>query len=178
MTLTELVSLTVSVATATATVYFWLIRANRERPRLKTYLTALTKAEGTGSREAPTCDLTFSLNCAVVNLSVLANVVISLRAWYRSRDGNWQEARTSFLAYDDPAKRDVPFNLTPTHATFVQLEVTAGGVAKPVVSETEWANPSWLPLIKQILAEPLELRVELVALDRRRFLDVLPLDSR
>jgi hypothetical protein len=177
MGLTESVSLTVSLATAFATVYFWLVRANKERPRLRTYLTALAKVDGNGTREGSSCEITFSLHTAVVNLSVLANVVLKVRAWYRLRDGKWLEARTTFLAYDDETKRAVPFNLPPMQATFLQVEVTATDVPKPVQSESEWANPSWLPLAQKLLAEPLELRLELLGLDRRRFADVLRLES-
>ena len=177
MGVSEIVSLTVSLVSATATFYFWLVRVNKERPHLKTYLTALTKADGTGTREGPTCNLTFSLHTAVINLSVLANVVTGVRAWHRLRDGSWHEARASFLAYDDESKRDVPFNLPPMQATFLKVEVTASDVPKPVISESEWANPSWFPLARQLLAEPLELRLELLALDRRRFQDVVRLES-
>ncbi len=155
-------------AFATAsTLYFWLVRARTERPQLKVHLAgpvgADSLAAGPGAPPS-TARSQFTLKAVIANYSALPNAVLGLKAWVKARDGSWQAATTSLDEKGQP-----PFNLPPLHTVPLALTATVNVPEAPEsatrVSRREAALRS--------VAEPVQVKVELTALNERRFTAVL-----
>jgi hypothetical protein len=153
-----------SVLATASTAYFWLVRANGERPRLKTYrVAALDGAQLAGG--PGTMRSQFYVKAVVANYSSLPNAVLGVRTWVKGRDGAWQEAATILDEKSQP-----PFNLPPLHTVPLGLTITitvpeAGPDAPRPASRREAAFQS--------VAQPVEIKVELRGLSEKRFSDVL-----
>jgi hypothetical protein len=173
MELQSLVTLGLSTASMAATAYMWVVRSNRERPRLKTHLMRLAVTDLSEVGDGPCCSVTFDAKTAVVNASSLPNVVFGVTAAVRLREGNWLPLQASFQAYDDEAKADVAFNLPPLQAGFLRLRLGTDRLPKPCLSRDEWDKLSWAGAVRAVTSDPLELKTELWALDRHTFADVL-----
>jgi hypothetical protein len=173
MDLQNLVSLAFSTGSVVATAYLWAVRSSKERPRLKTHLMQLAVTELCTSDDPACCSVGFDLKTAVTNGSVLPNVVFGVAASIRLREGTWLPMRTSFQAYDDESKSDVAFNLPPSQATFLRLHLGTARLPNPPVREEEWSQISSTAAVARIVSDPLEVKVDLSALDGRSFSDVL-----
>ena len=79
----SVVSLIGSAIATLSTLYFWLVRMNREKPLLKVHLAgplgADTLAAAAGA-PAGTARSLFSVKAVVANYSVLPNAVLGVRA--------------------------------------------------------------------------------------------------
>jgi hypothetical protein len=106
----------------------------------------------------------FSLKAVVANYSALPNAVIGVRAWVKTREGTWAPAVTSVDEKTQP-----PFNLPPLHTVPLTLTATVAVPERPEsaprVSRREAALES--------VAQPVELKVELTALNEYRFTETL-----
>lgn len=137
MSVGEIISIALSVGTALVTVYFWLVRANRERPNLKTHLVApfdtffdssarayrLRNFEKWPFKGTPwdqpdhNCFFYYIMARAVVaNLSLEPNTVTGVRAFIKARDGSWQPLHTAFLACPPDAAPPIDFD-SQSHIT-------------------------------------------------------------
>src|SRR5260370_25327892 len=123
MELQDFVTLGLSGASAAATAYMWLVRSNKERPRLKTHLMRLAVADLSEVGDGPCCSVTFDAKTAVVNSSALPNVVFGVTASVRLREGHWLPLQASSQAYYDQSRADVAFNLPPMQAGFLRLRL-------------------------------------------------------
>src|SRR4051794_27517670 len=111
--LSEIFSVLVSVGSAAATAYLWLVRMNAERPRLKVHLVGLdaVRAEHQGD---DAWDPVVELRLAVTNLSTLPNVVLGMRFWVRQANGAWSDPSEVRFKAGTGA-----FNIGPKVAEFV-----------------------------------------------------------
>jgi hypothetical protein len=161
------VSLTGSAIATLSTLYFWLVRVNREKPQLKVHLAgplgADTLAAAAGAPPG-TARSQFSLKAVVANYSALPNAVIGVKAWVKTREGTWAPAVTSIDEKTQP-----PFNLPPLHTVPVTLTATVAVPERPEsaprISRRETALLS--------VAEPVQFKLELTALNERRFTETL-----
>ena len=163
----DVLSLIGSAIATLSTLYFWLVRVNRERPQLKIHLAgpmaADTLAAAAGAPPGTARSL-FSVKAVVANYSALPNAVLGVRAWVKTREGNWAPAVTSV---DD--KTQPPFNLPPLHTVPLTLTATV------TVPERPESAPrlSRREIALQSVAEPVQVKLELTALNERRFTETL-----
>ncbi|MBI4615705.1 MAG: hypothetical protein HY720_18955 [Planctomycetes bacterium] len=164
--LINLVSLTSSAVATVLTIYFWLVRAQRERPWLAVYLApglgADQSSSGSGTEGAVTCH--YYCRAVLANYSSLPNAVIGIRAWLRSRDRGWLAARV-----ETEARSSVPFNLAPMQTCAVDLALSVELPGSLSGSTTASRKESALGSV----GSPLALKVELLALGERRFTQIL-----
>jgi hypothetical protein len=167
-TFMKVVSLVGSGFATASTLYFWLIRANRERPQLKTYLTSPFDASflaGSGD----TMRSQFYVKAVVANYSTLPNAILGARTWVKARDGSWQLATTIF-----PEKNQVPCNLAPLQTVPLQITTT---IVVPAPAEGTPRPASQREAAFQSVAQPVEIKVELRCLGDKHFTDVLTTTS-
>jgi hypothetical protein len=161
------VSLVGSVFATVSTVYFWLVRARQERPQLKVHLAAPVGADSlaAGPGAPPnTARSQFSLKAVVANYSALPNSVLGVRAWVKGRDGDWKPAATSL---DD--KSQPPFNLPPLHTVPLSITATVNVPEQPDTAPKLSRREAAL----QSVAEPVQVMLELTALNEKRFTQVV-----
>ena len=162
------VSFGFSTLTALATFYFWIVKARQERPWLR-----VCKAEPqiTGYARG-SCDdpirLTFEVKTIVANYSSMPNALLGVRAWVRMREGGWQEAETSI-----DAKTPLPLNLPSLQTARLNLTATVAVPAVPEGTACRNTHETFALYRDRFLAQPVEVRVELSALNDQAFRDVL-----
>jgi hypothetical protein len=167
MDVMSVVSLLGSAVATLSTLYFWLVRVNREKPQLKVHLAgplgADTLAAAAGAPPGTARSL-FSVKAVVANYSALPNAVLGVRTWVKTREGTWAPAVTSLDEKTQP-----PFNLPPLHTVPLTLTATVTVPERPEsaprVSRREAALES--------VAQPVELKLELIALNEYRFTETL-----
>jgi hypothetical protein len=150
-----------------STVYFWFVRARVERPRLKVHLAGPVGADSlaAGPGAPPnTARSQFSVKAVVANYSALPNAVIGVKAWVKGRDGSWQPAATFVDEKGQP-----PFNLPPLHTVPLTLTATVNVPERPESAPRLTRREAAL----QSVAEPVQVKLELTALNERRFTEVL-----
>ncbi len=160
-------SLIGSVFATASTVYFWFMRVKQEQPRLKVHIAGPLSADSlaAGANAPPnTARSQFSIKAVVANYSSLPNAVLGVKAWVKSLDGTWQQAATSV---DDKAQP--PFNLPPLHTVPLALTAT---VTVPERPETA-PRLSRREVALQSVAQPVQLKLELTALNEKRFTEVI-----
>jgi hypothetical protein len=160
-------SLVGSAFATLSTLYFWLMRVKSERPQLKVHLAGPLAADTLAAAAgAPpnTARSQFSVKAVVANYSALPNAVLGVKAWVKSVEGTWQLAATSV---DD--RTQPPFNLPPLHTVPLALTATV------TVPERSEAAPrlSRRDAALQSVAQPVQLKLELTALNEKRFVEVL-----
>lgn len=159
------VSLVGAVISTTATVYFWLVRANSERPNLKCALADREMFLGSGAERR---QIGLKLGLIVINSSTLPNSVLEVRAWVRLRDGEWLEVEK--LSFDKATPR--PVNLP---ALQTGLLTVTGMISFPSVADLEQGggNKTLAAYAERFLTNPREIRVELKGVTEERFLSVV-----
>src|SRR5947207_2211001 len=162
------VSFAVSTLTALATFYFWIVKSRQERPWLR-----VCKAEPQISGYARgSCDdpvrLAFEVKAVVANYSSMPNALLGVRAWVRTRAGYWQEAETSV-----DAKTPLPLNLPSLQTARLNLTATVAVPAIPEGTACRNTHETFALYRDRFLAQPVEVKVELNALNDQAFTDVL-----
>lgn len=134
----EYASLGGSVLALASTLYFWLIRANRERAQLTAHLIG----DMQGSIVTPHRDLAvyhrlkpaanehclkYWLHIAVVNNSSLPNALLGARVWIKFKDGDWRQME---VRHTDDQSDLFPVNLNAlsTSGLKLALATTYSGV--------------------------------------------------
>jgi hypothetical protein len=163
-----LVSFGISLCTTLATLYFWIVRSNQERPRLKVY-----KAEPAFGGYAPsscgeTIKLILEIKAIVANCSALPNSLIGVRTWVKMRDGSWKEADTAV----DP-KNPLPMNLPSRQTVRLNLSATVAVPAIPEGDACKNTHETYALYRERCLPASPEVKVELNALEEQRFREVL-----
>ena len=162
------VSFAVSILTALATCYFWLVKARQEKPHLRIY-----QAEGQvpGHAQSSCSDpikLTFEAKSVVANYSSLPNAVLGVNTWVKMRDGSWQEAETRL----DP-KTPLPLNIPPLQTVRLDLGLTIAVSALPEGQGCKNTHETFALYRDRCLWHPLEVKVALNTLGEKLFADVL-----
>src|SRR5262245_13120300 len=120
-------SLAVSIGTAITTVLFWVLKANRERPRLKTY-SADTDIRGWAQSSCgDPIKLSFDVKTVVANYSTLPNAILGAHAAVLMKDGSWHPADAKI-----DAKTPLPLNFAPLQTVKLDLSLI---LSLPAVSE-------------------------------------------
>jgi hypothetical protein len=158
----------VSICTALATFYFWIVKFRQEQPRLKIY-----KAEPqVGGHAQSACSdpikLVFDVKTVVANYSSLPNAVLGAQSWVRMRDGSWCDAETRL----DP-RTQLPLNLASLQTVRLDLSVTVGVPAVPEGNACKNTNEAFVLYRDRFMAQPLEVKVGLKTLGEKLFADVL-----
>jgi hypothetical protein len=157
-------SLAGSAFATISTMYFWFVRANAERPNLKTYRVApLDGAQLAGGPD--TMRSQFYLKAVVANYSALPNAVLGVRTWVKGQDGEWKEASTVL-----EEKSQLPVNLPPLHTVPLGLTIT---ITVPDPGPETPRPASRRAAAFQSVAQPVEIKVELRGLGEKRFREVL-----
>jgi hypothetical protein len=160
-------SLLGSAFATVSTIYFWFVRMRVERPQLKVHLASAVGADSLapGPGAPPnTARSQFSLKAVVANYSALPNAVIGVKAWVKGRDGSWQPATTSLDEKGQP-----PFNLPPLHTIPFTLTATVNVPERPESAPRVTRREAAL----QSVAEPVQVKLELTALNERRFTEII-----
>ena len=157
------VNFVMSTLTGIFTLYFWLVRANKERPKLSIYQIKPLDAQflASGPNAPPdTMRSQFFLSVAVANDSTSPNALLGLRAMVKLNNGEWSEAKVSI---DD--KTPVPCNVTPMQTVSISFSATVivpdRPESAPRVSQRQAAIES--------VADPVQVVVELRSLGEKRF---------
>lgn len=165
--LLNLGSLGGSATALISTFYFWLVRANRERPQLQPYL--VHEIEGTWPTivrdsycRVPEGHVLsrYFVRLAVANYSSLPNAVLRAKASIKMRDGSWKPADTRV-----GEGHSLPANVAPmtTAPLDLRLEIVVPGSLEGTGTAERNANAF------SCIANPAEIRVELIALGEKKF---------
>src|SRR5262245_52745907 len=122
-------SLGVSICTAVMTFLVWVLKASRERARLKIYAAEAQIGGWAQSSCGDPIKLSFEVKSVVANYSTLPNAVLAAQAAVLLRDGSWHAGETRI-----DAKTPMPFNLAPLQTVKLDLSFV---VPLPAVPEGE-----------------------------------------
>jgi hypothetical protein len=160
--------LAVSICSAIATFVFWVLKASRERPNLKTYLAEPQIGGWAQSSYGDSIKLAFEAKTVVANYSTMPNAVLGAQAAVLMRDGSWRTAETRI-----DAKTPMPFNLAPLTTVKLDLSFT---VTVPSVPEGDTCRNTQetFALYRDLcFALPLQVKVALTTLGEKQFADEL-----
>jgi hypothetical protein len=158
----------VSICTALATFYFWIVKYRQEKPWLKIYQAEPQLAGHAQSASSDPIKLVFDLKTVVANYSSLPNAVLGAQSWIRMQDGSWREAETRF----DP-RTQLPLNLASLHTVRLDLSATIGVSAVPEGDACKNTNEAFVLYRDRYVSQPLEVKVALQTLGEKLFADVL-----
>jgi hypothetical protein len=167
------VSFAVSIVTALATFYFWLVKARQEKPQLRIYQ---AEAQLPGHAQSSCSDpikLSFEAKSVVANYSSLPNAVLAVNTWVKMRDGSWQEAETRL----DP-KTPLPLNVPPLQTVRLDLSLTIAVPALPEGQGCKNTHETFALYRDRCIWQPLEVKVALKTLGENLFADVLTSNRR
>ena len=168
-----LVSFGMSICTTLATFYFWFVRANQERPQVKTYNVEPAFGGYAHSSCGDPIKLIFEAKTVVANYSALPNSLIGVRSWVKMREGNWQEAETTV----DP-KNPLPLNLPSRQTVRVNLSAAILVPAVPEGEACKNTRETFALYRERFLPQTLEVKVEVNTLGEVSFTDVLTSSRR
>jgi hypothetical protein len=156
-----------SVFSTIATFYFWLVKANGERPNLKPYV--IDREFFLGASTPQQRQIGFKVGLVVANYSTLPNSILKASLQCRGRDGAWIDVAA--LSFDK--QTPVPYNLPPMHTALLRIN---GNLIFPYTDTLEDNAKTLGNYLRTHLAEPRVLRVELQSLSSRvdRFEVALP----
>jgi hypothetical protein len=161
-------SLGVSICTAVTTFALWVLKANRELPRLKVYAADPQIGGWAQSSCGDPIRLAFEVKTVVANYSTLPNAVLGVHASVLMRDGSWRDAEARI-----DAKTPMPLNLAPLQTVKLDLSFV---LAVPAVSAGEACrntHETYALYRDRFLTQPLQVRVALTTLGEKQFADVL-----
>jgi len=155
----SLVSLGGSTASFFATFYFWLVKANRERPNLQPHV--LDREFFLGNSNPDSRQIGFKVGLVIANNSTLPNAVLGAKASLRGTKGQWVEV--GYLSIDK--QTSLPLNVPPMTTVLLRL---LGHLTFPYAADLEDGNKAVGNYLRKHIAEPRKLRVELHSLNDRR----------
>jgi hypothetical protein len=161
-------SLGVSICTALATFYFWVVKYKQEQPRLKIYKADAQIGGYAQSSCGETIKLVFDVKAVVANYSALPNALLGVQSWVKMRDGSWKEAEARL----DP-KTALPLNIPSLQTVRLDVTLTVGVAAVPEGDACRNTNETFALYRERFVSQPLEVKVGLKTLGERLFADVL-----
>jgi hypothetical protein len=172
-TLSSYFSLGVSICTAVATFFFWIVKASKERPYLKIYPADPPFSGYVQSSCSDPIKLTFEVKTVVANYSTMPNAVLGARATVKMSDGSWREAETRI----DP-KTPLPMNIASLQTVKLDLSLAVVVPAVPEGQTCKNTHQTFALYRDRFVAQPLQVNVELKTLGEKMFADVLRSASR
>jgi hypothetical protein len=149
-------SLAGSVFSTACTVYFWFVRARRERPKLTAHLLEHEFFLGQGRAETRTIGV--KLAVVLANGSILPNAVIGARMWLKTADGAWE----SVDGLTSDAQTPLPLNLPPQQTGILRL---TGRITFATSAELEAQRNSVGAYVGHYLRRPVEIEFEILGLN-------------
>ncbi len=162
--LLDMVSLSGSVLATGITLFFWLVKARREKPLLRSYAVGSLDAAQAPSAKDGHVRNTFFYRGVVANYSTLPNAVIGVRVRVKMRSGEWVEAQVSA-----EKEQQLPLNVSPLQTAPLVLQVGLESTGSLSGSTTIDRRDNALAA----LSSPPQFDVELTALGRRAFRDIV-----
>ncbi|MGE3854574.1 MAG: hypothetical protein AB7K09_22775 [Planctomycetota bacterium] len=160
---TSLLSLTGSAMALASTFWFWMVRANKERPSLHSYLVRPLSAHwpmrvGSGGGDG-TVVSRYQLDLAVANYSSLPNAMIGFGVQVKMPDGSWRALRL------DLDSLPVPANIGPMSTCGITLvgDIDVPGSLSGTGNREREVNAH------KAIARPPQFRVEIHALGGKSF---------
>ena len=157
--LMSVVSLGGSAVSFVATFYFWLVRANRERPHLRPYV--LDREFFLGNSNPDSRQIGVKVGLVVANYSTLPNALIGAKASLRGTNGQWVELGSVSIDKQTP----LPLNLPPMTTVLLRI---LGHLTFPYAADMEEGNKIVGNYLRKHIAEPRTLRIELLSLNDRK----------
>jgi hypothetical protein len=167
-TLSSYFSLGVSICTAAATFFFWIVKARRERPHLTIYPADPQFAGYAQSSFSDPIKLNFEVKTIIANYSTLPNAVLGVQATVKMSDGTWREAETRI----DP-KTPLPLNIASMQTMKLELSLALVVPAVPEGQACKNTHETYAVYRDRFLAQPLQVKVELKTLGEKMFANVL-----
>src|SRR5262245_51289707 len=144
-------SFSASLFSSLATAYFWLVRAQKERPCLKPHFA--DKEFFLGNSRDGVRQIGLKLGLIVANYSSLPNSILSARLWARLPEG-WHELTN--VAFDKQTPQ--PFNVPSLQTVLLRLNAT---LSFPYQDELEEGNKTVGNYLNRFLTPSREIRIEL-----------------
>jgi hypothetical protein len=145
-----------------STFFFWVMRAGKERPNLRAYLTQWQWTDVDYARDEGRINNVYALRLVIANYSSLPNAVLGVDSEVLLPDGSWAPCRT--IVADDGDKPTLPVNLSPMTTAPVEIRVfynTAGKTGGTRAERSEQAMNA--------IAKPATFRIQVKALNARSF---------
>jgi hypothetical protein len=167
-TLSSYFSLGVSICTAAATFFFWIVKARREWANLKIYPADPQFGGYAQSSCTDPIKLTFEVKTVVANYSSLPNAVLGVQAHVQMSDGSWREAEARL---DD--RTPLPLNIASLQTVKLNLTVAVTVPAVPEGEACRNTHETFAIYRDRFIAQPLQMKVGLRTLGKKMFADVL-----
>jgi hypothetical protein len=167
MEMMSMASLAGSTFSTVATAYFWLVRARREKPQLRSYL--VNREFFYGLQRPPQRHIGLKLGIVVANYSLLPNALLGVELWLRGRGDAWLPLHNPTFDKQTP----LPFNVPSMNTVLLCVN---GTLALPIDDKLEEGGlPGYL---NHHLAEPREIKVQLRGLLGKLYTEVLGLPAQ
>lgn len=166
-----LTSLIASLLALSSTLYFWLVRANRERAKITihpigelsgtvvSYFSDRATIQRMQLKEGEQC-FKYWLKLAVVNNSSLPNALLGAKVWLQLRNGDWLPLEVWHQQEEEDA---FPLNLPPLTTASLKLALTA-----KLAVEIDENNQGRLDAAGDILPREVPIQIELLSLGGKR----------
>jgi hypothetical protein len=161
-------SLGVSICTAAATFFFWIVRVNRERPYLRIYPVEPQFGGYAQSSCSDPIKLTFDVKTIVANHSTLPNALLGVGAMIKMSDGSWREAETRI-----DAKTPLPLNIASLQTVKLELSLAVAVPAVPEGQACKNTHETFALYRDRFVAQPLQVKVGLKTLGEKLFANTL-----
>jgi hypothetical protein len=166
--LTSHLSIGVSIVTAMATFYFWIVKAKQEQARLRIFPAEPHVGGHAQSSCSDPIKLLFEVKSIVANCSSLPNALLEVQAWVKMRDGGWQEAEARL-----DAKTPLPLNVPPLQTIRLDVGVTLSVPALPEGQACKNTHETFALYRDRQLAQPLQVKLAVRTLGEKMFASVL-----
>jgi hypothetical protein len=162
MEMMSMASLAGSAFSTVATAYFWLVRARREKPKLRSYL--VSRELFYGLQRPPDRHIGVKLGIVVANYSLLPNALLGVNLWFKRRDNTWHPVYKPTFDKQTP----LPFNVPSMNTVLLCVN---GTLAFAIDEKLEEGGlPGYLD---HHLADPREIKVQLRGLEGKLYAEVL-----
>jgi hypothetical protein len=162
MEIMSMASMAGSAFSTVATAYFWLVRARREKPQLRSYL--VNRELFYGLQRPPDRHIGLKLGIVVANYSLLPNALLGVDLWFKGRNVAWLAVHNTTFDKQTP----LPFNVPSMNTVLLCVN---GTLPLPIDNQLEDGGlPAYLG---HHLAEPREIKVQLRGLQGKLYTEVL-----
>ncbi len=165
-------SLAASLIALSSTLYFWLVRANRERAQLMVQpIRELTGTVVTSFHDMATIQrlrpaddeycIKYWMDVAIVNNSALPNALLGAKVWLQDKKGEWLEMDVSHQSHDQDL---FPLNVPPLNISTLKMSL-----ATNVRMQIDDSNLGRAAAAGDALPRQIPIQIELIGLQNKRF---------